>query len=137
MTQHFVGSAVYALPFGQGRKYGANCNRCVNGVLGGWRVGPTNTASAGLPLNLTVNGNPSNSEPYGAVRANVVGGWQLANPTVQEWFNTAALAAHMQFRVSERFTAQLRLESFNATNTQPFAFAARQPDRPKASVLRK
>ena len=143
MTQHFVGSAVYELPFGRGRQFGANWNRYVNGALGGWSIGPIVTVDTGLPLNLTVNGNPSNSGPYGADRPNVVGSWQLANPTVQEWFNTAAfvknapytygdagrnilrgpglfnldLAAHKQFRISERFTAQLRLESFNATNT--------------------
>ena len=76
-------------------------------------------------------------------RPNVVGNWHLANPTVQEWFNTAAfvpnakytfgdagrnilrgpglvnldLAAHKSFRITERISAQLRLESFNATNT--------------------
>ena len=147
MTQHFVGSAVYELPFGRGRTFGANWNRFTNGVLGGWSVGPIVTVDTGLPLNLTVNGNPSNSGPYGADRPNVVGNWQLANPTVQEWFNTAAfvknapytygdagrnilrgpglfnldIAAHKQFRISERFSAQLRLESFNATNTPPFA----------------
>jgi hypothetical protein len=145
MTQHFVGSAVYELPFGRGRTYGANWNRFTNAALGGWSVGPIVTVDSGLPVNLTVNGNPSNSGPYGADRPNVVGAWQLANPTVQEWFNTAAfvknapytygdagrnilrgpslfnldLAAHKQFRISERFTAQLRLESFNATNTPP------------------
>ena len=73
----------------------------------------------------------------------MVGNWHLADPTVQEWFNTAAfvknakytygdagrnilrgpglfnldLAAHKSFRITERFTAQLRLESFNSTNT--------------------
>jgi hypothetical protein len=96
-----------------------------------------------MPLNLTANGNPSNSGTAGADRPNVVGNWHLANPTVQEWFNTAAfqanpkltygnagrnilrgpglfnldLAAHKSFRITERVTAQLRLESFNATNT--------------------
>jgi hypothetical protein len=103
------------------------------------------TVNSGLSVNLTVNGNPSNSGPYGADRPNVVGDMHLADPSVQEWFNTAAfaknapytygnagrnilrgpalfnldLAAHKQFRITERFTAQLRLESFNATNTPP------------------
>jgi hypothetical protein len=84
----------------------------------------------------------------------VVGNWQLADPTVQEWFNTAAfvknapytygdagrnilrgpglfnldLAAHKQFRITERITAQLRLESFNATNTPPFAGQTGSPN---------
>jgi hypothetical protein len=67
----------------------------------------------------------------------------LAHPTIQEWFNTsvftknAALtygdvgrdilrgpgvfnldfAAHKSFQITERVSAQLRLESFNITNT--------------------
>ena len=94
-----------------------------------------------MPLNLSVIGTPSNSGQ--ADRPNVVGDWHLANPTVQEWFYTAAfaknalytygnagrnalrgpgvfnldLAAHKVFRFNERVSAQLRLESFNATNT--------------------
>ena len=94
-----------------------------------------------MPLNLSVNGEPANTG--GADRPNVFGKWHLANPTVEEWFNTAAfvanapytygnagrnvlrgpglfnldLAAHKTFRLTERVTAQLRLESFNATNT--------------------
>ncbi len=100
------------------------------------------TVSTGLPLNVTVNGNPSNTGS-GVDRPNVVGNWQLANPTVSEWFNIAAfvanapytygnagrniirapglvnldLALHKSFRITERISAQIRAESFNATNT--------------------
>jgi len=144
MTQHFVGSAVYQLPFGQGRRFGSNWNRFTNGVLGGWSFAPIFTASTGLPLNVTVNGSPSNTGATTSVdRPNVVGNWQLANPSVAEWFNTAAfvanapytygdagrniirgpglvdldLALHKSFRITEKVSAQLRVESFNATNT--------------------
>src|ERR1700722_1491114 len=142
MTQHFVGSAVYQLPFGQGRQFGANWNRITNGFLGGWAFAPIFTVSTGMPLNITVNGNPSNTGS-GADRPNVVGNWQLANPSVAEWFNTSAfvanapytygdagrnvirgpglvdldLALHKSFRITEKGSAQLRIESFNATNT--------------------
>jgi hypothetical protein len=142
MRQHFVGSAVYQLPFGQGRQFGARWNRPTNAVLGGWSFAPIVTVSTGLPLNITVNGNPSNTGS-GVDRPNVVGNPQLANPTVTEWFNTAAfvanapytygnagrniirapglvnldLALHKSFRITERVTAQIRAESFNATNT--------------------
>ena len=142
MRQHFVGSAVYQLPFGKGRQFGSNWNRLTNAVLGGWSFAPIVTVSTGLPLNLTVNGNPSNTGS-GVDRPNVVGNRQLANPTVGEWFNTAAfvanapytygnagrniirapgllnldLALHKSFRITERISAQIRAESFNATNT--------------------
>jgi Carboxypeptidase regulatory-like domain len=147
LTHRFVASAVYELPFGRGKAWGAHWNRFINAALGGWSIAPIVTVDSGFPLNLTVNGNPSNSGPFGADRPNVVGDWHLSNPTVQEWFNTAAfaknapytygnagrnvlrgpglfnldLAAHKQFRITERFTAQLRLESFNATNTPPLS----------------
>jgi hypothetical protein len=147
MTQHFVGSAVYALPFGKGKTFGSGWNRWVNGALGGWSVGPIVTVNTGMPINLSVNGDPANTGSTGVVgitdRPNVVGNPQLANPTVQEWFNTAAfapnakytfgnagrnilrgpglvnldIAAHKSFQITERISAQLRLESFNATNT--------------------
>jgi len=142
MTHHFVGSAVYALPFGKGQTFGAHWNHWANAILGGWSVGPIVTVDSGIPLNLTVNGNPSNTGS-GADRPNVVGEWHLSDPTVQEWFNTPAfvanakytygnagrnvlrgpglfnldLAAHKAFQITERVSAQLRLESFNATNT--------------------
>jgi hypothetical protein len=141
VTQHFVGSAVYSLPFGTGHAHGANWGRVTNAIIGGWSVAPIITVSTGSPLNLSVNGEPANTG--GTDRPNVVGDWHLANPTVQQWFNTAAfvanasytygnagrnilrgpglvnldLAAHKTFRITERVTAQLRLESFNATNT--------------------
>ncbi len=147
MTQHFVGSVVYELPFGRGKTWGSHWNRWVNGALGGWSIAPIVTVDTGLPLNLSVNGNPSNTGQGTVVglndRPNVVGNWHLANPTVQEWFNTAAfvanapytfgnagawilrgpglvnldIAAHKTFHINERVAAQLRLESFNATNT--------------------
>jgi hypothetical protein len=144
MRQHFAGSAVYQLPFGKTRHFGSGWNRVTNGVLGGWSFAPILTVSTGMPLNVTVNGSPSNTGATTSVdRPNVVGNWHVANPTVAEWFNTAAFAAnapytygdagrniivgpglanldlalHKSFRISERFSAQLRIESFNATNT--------------------
>jgi hypothetical protein len=144
MTHHFVGSAVYQLPFGQGRHFGSHWNRVTSAALGGWSFAPIFTANTGMPLNVTVNGSPSNTGATTSVdRPNVVGKWQLSNPTVAEWFNIAAfqanapytygnagrniirgpgfvdldLALHKSFRISERVNAQLRVESFNATNT--------------------
>jgi hypothetical protein len=140
---YFVGSVVYALPFGRGKQFGSGWGSALNAVLGGWSVAPIFSYTSGSPLNLSVNGSPSNSGQND--RPNVVGDWHLDNPTVQKWFNTAAFAAnapftygnagrnilvgphrinldaaaHKTFRVTERVTAQLRLESFNATNTPP------------------
>lgn len=144
MRQHFVGSAVYQLPFGRGRAFGGSWKGVTQAVLGGWSFAPILTVSTGMPLNVTVNGSPSNTGATSSVdRPNVVGNWRLANPTVAEWFNTSAfvpnalytygnagrnilrapglvnldLALHKSFRVTERVSAQFRFEAFNATNT--------------------
>jgi len=108
-----------------------------------------------MPINLTVNGEPSNNGDT-SDRPNVIGEWRLANPGVQEWFNTAAFVAnakytygnagrnilrgpglvnfdfgaHKSFRITERVTAQLRLESFNATNTPFFSAPNTQVGNP-------
>lgn len=137
---HFVASGVFDLPFGQGRRYGSNWGRVTDAILGGWAVSPIVTLTSGAPLDLTVNGNPSNSS--GTDRPNVVGEWRLDNPTPDRWFNTDAFVANAPytygdapknylrgpayrnldivvrkaFRLTEQVTADLRLESFNATN---------------------
>ena len=109
MANHFVGSAVYALPFGRGKTFGANWNRLTNAVLGGWSLSPIFTVDSGMPINLSVNGDPSNSGPFAADRPNIVGNWNepgaiAGNPTckapaaihaVQAWFNTCAFVPNL------------------------------------------
>ena len=143
-THHFVASGVYELPFGRDRRFGRDWHGAVDAVLGGWSVSPIVTLTSGAPLDLSVNGNPSNSN--GTDRPNVVGDWQLDDPTAELWFNTAAFVANApftfgdapknllrgpgyanldivvrkSFRLSQRLTADLRFESFNATNRVNF-----------------
>jgi len=143
MTHHFVGSAIYELPLGRGKRFGAGWAGITNALLGGWSIDPIVTVDSGLPVNLTETVDNSNTGQND--RPNVVGDWHLAHPTVNEWFNTAAfalnpagtfgdagrnvlrapglfnidLAANKQFRITERVRAQIRIESFNLTNTPP------------------
>jgi hypothetical protein len=53
-------SAVWDLPYGHGRKYGAKSNTFVNTALGGWQLTLINTMTSGLPFNLTYSSNTSN-----------------------------------------------------------------------------
>ncbi|WP_213805557.1 TonB-dependent receptor [Granulicella sp. dw_53] len=53
-------SIVYDLPYGHGRKYGAQSNAIVNQVLGGWQLTVINTMTSGLPFNLTYNSSSTN-----------------------------------------------------------------------------
>ena len=45
-------TVVYALPYGKGRKFGANANPFLTAIIGGWQATFINTMSSGLPVNL-------------------------------------------------------------------------------------
>jgi len=60
------------------------------------------TVSSGLPLNLTVNGTPSNTGSVAVDRPNVVGDWQLADPAVQQWFNTGGIRRQREVHLRQR-----------------------------------
>ncbi|GAC1355976.1 MAG: hypothetical protein NVSMB3_01780 [Acidobacteriaceae bacterium] len=53
-------SIVYDLPYGHGRRFGAQSNGLLNAVLGGWQTTVINTMTSGLPFNLTYNSSASN-----------------------------------------------------------------------------
>ncbi len=155
----FVASGVYELPFGRDRRIGSDWRGLKDAVLGGWAFSPILTIQSGAPLDLTVNGNPSNSS--GTDRPNVVGDWRLDDPTVQRWFNTDAFVANAPFtygnatrnllrgpgfynvdialrkafRVSDRVTAELRFESINATNAVNFGNPNTQVGNPNFGVI--
>ena len=48
--------AIYELPFGQGKKFGADMNKAANAVVGGWTVSPILSVHSGFPLALYNNG---------------------------------------------------------------------------------
>ena len=58
-------SIVWDLPYGHGRRYGANSNAFTNLALGGWQMTVINTMSSGLPYNLNYNGSSSASNSTG------------------------------------------------------------------------
>jgi hypothetical protein len=55
-----VTSLVYELPVGRGRRFLANANPLVQGVLGGWQVSTINTMQSGTPFNLTYSPSAAN-----------------------------------------------------------------------------
>lgn len=157
MRHHFVGSAVYPLPFGRGQRFGGRWSRLTDLAIGGWSIAPILSASSGQPLNLTESKNPSNSGGT-ADRPNVVGNYRatrnlttgISTRTPAQWFNTSAFAVqpsgtygnaprnaivgpgffnvdaavHKTILISENVKAQLRFESFNASNTPHYAAPA-------------
>ncbi|HLH18537.1 MAG TPA: TonB-dependent receptor [Bryobacteraceae bacterium] len=77
-------SFVYQLPFGKGRKWGANWGPVVDGAIGGWELNTINISNTGLPVNIVyapaaandVTGRIPDYRGEAVMRPNVIG-----NPT--------------------------------------------------------
>jgi hypothetical protein len=126
-----TGAAIYQLPFGKGRKFMTNTNRVVDGVFGGWSLSGLVSFNSGQYLRFGANlvdGDPS-----------------LDNPTKERMFDTAKfqrlpaftrrtnplqyagvkgmafknvdLTLAKNFKIVESVNFELRMESYNATNT--------------------
>lgn len=84
----------YDIPFGRGRKYGANINRFADWVVGGWNISGITTYYSGIPFSPTLNSyngqpnvGPNNrpsvgtGSPYAGVSQNRAH-WFLADPNL-------------------------------------------------------
>ncbi len=91
VKQRFVASAVWELPYGQGRRFGSGAGRALNLLLGGWAFSPILAIQSGLGLTITQTGLLN------------LGGERRSRPTrisngvlssgqrhVDRWFDTAA-----------------------------------------------
>ena len=146
----FVVNAIYELPFGRGKAFGAGANRLVRALAGNWQVNAIVTLAVGLPLyNFTES--TSTCFCFGGLQRPDYDGQtvSLGNAqSINEWFNTAAFSqaapftfgnlgrtltavrassAHnldisvfKSFKPVERLTVELRGEAFNLTNTPIF-----------------
>lgn len=125
-----TGATVYDVPVGRGRRFLANMNPVLDGILGGWVLSSLFTYNSGTPIRLgsaVVSGDPA-----------------LSNPTRNEWFNTSAVSLlpaftprsnpvqysdlvgpHIlnldstlgkQFHFTERVRFELRFEAYNTLN---------------------
>ncbi len=83
-------TGTYAIPFGRGRKYGANTNAILDEALGGWKVSGSNVTYTGFPITITSPANYSNLvQGYtGAARPNQLRPVHITNQKIQHWFGT-------------------------------------------------
>lgn len=142
----FVQSYVYHLPFGVGEKYlshGATAT-----LLGNWQFSGVLSAYSGTPMTITASGGslntPGSTQTADQIaKVQILNGINVGNP----WFSTSSyaqptgvrfgtsgrnslsgpglfglnLSLFKNFEINERFKSELRLETFNATNTPQFA----------------
>ena len=96
ITQRFVASYIWELPFGHGRRYGSNWSGPMDFLLGGWQVTGIHVLQSGLALTATLGGSSVlNLGGERRARPNLVGEPELpaSERTVERWFNTDAFAA--------------------------------------------
>jgi len=140
-------SSVYELPFGRGRAH--LTKGVLSWVAGGWTIGNVTIVQSGPPMSVTTQTNNTNSFSAGSQRPDVLRDPNLPSDqrTVIRWFDTSAFAqpanftfgnsgrnivsapglfsmdfsVMRNFRFGERYSLQVRGESFNALNHTNFS----------------
>lgn len=145
VSQRLVSSGVYELPYGHGKKFGANTPGVVNAILGGWQINGIWTLQTGTPL-LVRGSNNFTGIPF----PNVVGEPTLdrGERSQHRWFatevfqnpanftvgnaprtlprtrapglNDLSFSLFKTFRFVERYRLETRWEMFNALNNVNF-----------------
>ena len=78
IPHYFVGSMVYDIPFGRGRRYGSSMSGVADQILGGWQFNALVNFRGGLPYHVTVPGDLANvNNPWTYLRANLTGDARL------------------------------------------------------------
>jgi hypothetical protein len=110
IPRSLVMSYVYEFPVGKGKKF-APGNKIVEGIIGGWQVAGISSFKDGFPL--TAYNSTNNTHSFGGnQRPDIVGTVGVSNPTIYQWFNTAAFAqpAPFTFGNAPRTMGYLRSE---------------------------
>ncbi len=145
-THHVVISETYELPFGKGKSWATHGVGAA--VLGGWSLNGIFNHYSGIPFTVSASAAscncPGNSQTANQVLQNVsnvgsgVGGQAYFNPLAYAPVNNVAfgtsgfdqlrgpgnnnmdLSIFRTFKITERYSVQLRAESMNITNTPHF-----------------
>jgi hypothetical protein len=95
-TNRFTADYLLELPFGHDKRW-LSGNGPLRAMFGDWQWSGDWTFASGLPFTPRFVGDASevNGGTNGTLRPNLVAGQsiQLSNPTIEEWFNTAAFTA--------------------------------------------
>lgn len=147
LRHNFVGSFTYELPFGRGKKFGANMHRAVSAVAGNWQMNGILTLHTGPPYTLRWNGCQG---VWNACRPDLSGSEPDKAPSggrnSEQWFDTSVVvraaaltggnfplqamtapptrtldfSIFKDFPITERFRVQFRGEATNIANTPQF-----------------
>ena len=142
-------SVGWELPVGRGKRFLGEAGGVTQALLGGWQVQAILIWRSGRPYTPTIGADRANTG-VGGQRPNRIGSGELADPTVDKWFNTADFVLpasftygdsganilredsykNLDFSVFKRFgnKVEFRVEVFNLTNTPSFSAPATAVD---------
>src|SRR6266481_9090481 len=83
-------NVVWEVPFGRGRRLGANMNPVVNTLIGGWEFSGIYLYNSGDPLTFSSPG-ATLGNGWGT-RPNLIGDPSVSNPSANLWFNPDAFS---------------------------------------------
>lgn len=90
-ARHIVSlSGSYELPFGRDRQIGANWNRALDTVLGGWGASFGLTTHTGYPITVQDSVRRSLQGTRSAEWPNRIGSGEVSNPTIDRWIDISA-----------------------------------------------
>lgn len=135
-----VTSVVYQVPFGKGRKFGANMNPFLDAVVGGWEFNTINTAHTGTPLDViyaasTSNDNTGLSNDYRGqafLRPNVSG--NAASQSRSQSLNTYFAGYTFTTPLATSPYGNAGRNAFRAPGFEQWDFAANKSFRIRESV---
>jgi hypothetical protein len=118
VSRILTSSAIYELPFGHNKRFGASLPKAVDLFVGGWQVNGIVTYSSGTPLIIGGydNGSTSSAIFTSGQRPDATGmDYKTAHPTKAQFFNTAALAKTAPFTIGNapRVMPDVRNPSYN------------------------
>src|SRR5712692_6556132 len=151
LQHQFNANFSYALPFGNGQRFGGSAAGWVNQVIGGWQWNGIVNAQGGFPLTPLIG---SNNSGTGDTNVSDVPNWNpnFKGPVVlkdpNQWFDPHAFvlptagtfgnvsrgsivgpglvnvdtSLFKRFKVNERVNVQLRVEAFNILNHTNFFY---------------
>ena len=163
IRHNFTTGLNYEIPFGRGKTYGANMNRMLDTVVGGWVVNTILTFHTGQPFTIRSNGCQG---IWASCFPDLVAG---ADPNASpaggrrpgEWFNVANFlppasltegdlglqtnygpstrnvdfSLAKNFKFTERWVLQFRGEAFNLANTPQFSLPDQNRQDPNFGVI--
>jgi hypothetical protein len=92
----FLGTFLYELPVGKGKRFAGNTNSWVDRVIGGWEIAGVIIAQTGPFMSIQAPGDPSGTgfdSLVGDGRADTVSGVSpYANQSLSQWINPLAFA---------------------------------------------